>query len=173
MSGRRYPRNPIEVRFREKYAIAESGCWEWTASTVPKGYGVIWFQGKQQYAHRVSYQIHIGPIPGGLLILHECDNPRCVNPQHLFPGTSAQNTADMLSKGRHKTNPAHGERNAMRRHKGLLSGERNGFSKLTQEQVNQIRDLYRNGAKQAELAAQFGVNQPHISRIVRGEAWAH
>jgi hypothetical protein len=161
---------PLE-RLKEKFDVAENGCWMWKAANVPKGYGVMYFNGRQQYAHRISYQIHVGAIPDGLFVLHRCDTPACVNPEHLFLGTLADNTADMMAKGRSKGGAPSGDRNPMRIHKALLSGEKNGSSKLTMEQVEEIRRLYKAGVVQTKLAVQFGVNQPHISRIVRGESW--
>lgn len=159
----------IAARFKQKYVESESGCWEWTASTAGRGYGVIWFEGRQQYAHRVSHQIHKGPVPDSLQVLHECDNPKCVNPAHLFLGTQADNVADMIQKGR---------QNCVRpRYPRPLSvyarGEKIATAKLTTDQIRSIRDLYSQGSTQADLATTFGVNQPQISRIVRRATWKH
>lgn len=79
-----------------------SGCWLWRGASVPRGYGVIYFNGRQTYTHRVSYELHVGPIPDGLFVLHRCDVPACVNPDHLFIGSAADNVADMMAKGRHR-----------------------------------------------------------------------
>ncbi len=81
------------------------GCWEWQASTNLAGYGVFWVEGKAGLAHRVSWEIANGPVPGELCVLHECDNPPCVNPTHLFIGTRADNYADMVAKGRRWCKP--------------------------------------------------------------------
>lgn len=78
-------------------------CWLWTANRLPKGYGVINVGGRagsQQLAHRVSWELHFGPIPDGLWVLHRCDNPPCVRPDHLFLGTVQDNVDDMVTKGR-------------------------------------------------------------------------
>lgn len=92
--------NTVKDRFWAKVRVAP-GCWEWAAAKNGKGYGRIYAWGKQQSAHRVSYALAYGPIPLGLFVLHHCDNPGCVNPNHLFLGTQKDNIHDMLRKGRH------------------------------------------------------------------------
>jgi hypothetical protein len=91
---------PVWPRFNARYAISETGCWEWTGALNNKGYGKLCVNGKQIFAHRASYALHVGPIPPGSVICHLCDNPRCVNPDHLFAGTMLDNTRDMIAKGR-------------------------------------------------------------------------
>lgn len=130
-----------------------SGCWLWTkALSVTGGYGQIGINGKILPAHRVSYECFVGPIPAGMKACHKCDTPACVNPDHLFLGTQADNMRDMDSKGRRVS----------------LKGEDAGRAKLTAVQIEDIRS---SSLTQVELAKKYGVNQTHISRIIRGEAW--
>jgi hypothetical protein len=77
-----------------------SGCWLWARACFKNGYGAIRVEGKTLYAHRVSYELHRGKIPSGAFVLHRCDEPRCVNPDHLSVGTPADNVADMMHRGR-------------------------------------------------------------------------
>ncbi len=133
-----------------------AGCWEWTGRIALHGYGVLTRNAKSLLAHRVSWEVHNGPVPEGAWVLHRCDNRSCVNPDHLFLGTGAENVSDMMSKGRH----AYGERNAQ--------------SKLTEEQVREIRDLHAaGGITHDRLAARYGVARSRISCVIRGESWAH
>lgn len=149
-----------------------TGCLLYTGAGVPRGYGVIYYNGRQQYAHRLAWEIENGPIPDGLFVLHECDVPGCVNPSHLFLGTPKDNTQDMLRKGRCTAGAPYGDRNPMRVHDGLLSGEKSGAAKLTASQVESIRARYATGETQTSLAEEFRVRQGHISRIIRRTAWA-
>lgn len=93
-----------EVLADTGWTVTESGCWEWNGSVTEKGYGLISIARRGLVGarvHRVMYELHVGPIPDGHLIRHKCDNPPCINPDHLEPGTPADNTNDMMMRGRH------------------------------------------------------------------------
>ena len=126
-------------------------CWIWKAGVIYGGYGTIWEKGHKVGAHRVSYELKFGPVPKGLSVLHHCDNPPCVRPEHLFLGTQQSNIDDMREKGRQR----------------YVSGEQAGSSKLTSMQVLEIRRRRSLGELQGNLAREFHVNQSQISMIVR------
>jgi predicted XRE-type DNA-binding protein len=143
-------------RFLSKIEISPSGCWIWVGTNSKSGYGMFKEDGKYYRAHRYSYEFFIGQIPDGLLIRHkECNNPLCVNPEHLLLGSHQDNMNDMTSSGRQ------------------AYGEANGRAKLTAGDVEVIRHLYSTKSmKQAELASVFGVHRTQISHIVRGTQWS-
>lgn len=143
----------LRQRFEEKFYITP-GCWIWTAKRNDDGYGKILFDGKSVGAHRVSHEIYIGPIPGGMYVLHKCDQPRCVNPDHLRIGTHADNMADKVARNRNARN----------------CGEKAGNSKLTEAKILAILSDRRT---QTEIAKYYGVTQAQISRIKRRETWRH
>lgn len=149
----------IRERFDSKWKRdANTGCWLWTASTAGKGYGQFRIPGtrKNIYAHRLSFELFKGALPKGAHIMHSCDTPRCVNPDHLSIGSPLENARDMRDKDRH------------------LNGERNAKAKLTQEQVLAIKTLLaHSGLSQKTIAGLFGIKQMEVSRIKRGERWAH
>ncbi len=136
-------------------------CWHWQGAFTSLGYGVISDRGQHIGAHRFSWVLHFGPIPGALQVLHRCDNPACVNPYHLFLGTQLDNVRDMDAKGRRVTqcNPRRGETHA--------------DAKLTEADVTEIRQLSALGVSQRKIAKQFGMSQQQISDIVRRRRWAH
>lgn len=134
-----------------------SGCWLWTASITPKGYGHISAGYSLKMAHRVSWELHKGAIPDGMLVCHKCDVRSCVNPDHLFLGTSADNTADMMAKGRHRP-PA------------PVVGEKNHSAKLTQDQAIEILAAEET---QTELAKKFNISQSLVSSIRTRQSWNH
>lgn len=152
----------ILQRFHSSYEKAVNGCWNWTASLSSGGYGSFYYSGRSYIASRVSWEFHGGKISNGLCILHKCDNPKCVNPDHLFLGTNADNTADMFKKGRNK--------NIELPHP---CGENHPCAKLTAAKVQEIRYLYDNGKHQRAIGFIFGVSGAHISRIVQRKAWGH
>ena len=144
-----------------------SGCWLWTGSTSGNrwkeglGYGNLSNKGKNYRAHRASWEIHRGPIPKGMNVLHTCDVPRCCNPDHLYIGTMSDNARDMFSRGRsvNQTRP-----------ELLARGARNGVAKLTQEAVEEIRATKRDSIR---LAAKFGITVNYVSHIRSRRVWAH
>lgn len=142
-------------KLRAKIKIStETGCWEWFASKR-HGYGQINVEGTPLAAHRVSYEVHRGPIPDGLHVCHHCDNPACINPEHLFLGTNDDNMADRDAKGR-----------------GIIfRGEGHGSSKLTEADVRAIRAA--KGVSQRKLAEVYGVSGKQICMVRNGKQWAH
>jgi hypothetical protein len=153
-----YKRGTLEERFWDKVEKSD-GCWNWTASCNGPGYGQIrpGGCGNQLLAHRVSWEIHHGPIPDGLCVLHDCDNPPCVNPAHLFLGTKGDNTRDMHAKGR---NPD-------------LRGELGPLAKLTEKQVLEIKMYLAQGVIHRIVAKHFGVGKTAIQKINAGVRWKH
>lgn len=158
-----------EIRFWENVRKTDY-CWIWTASTNRKGYGRFTIGGHSFSAHRYSYHLHYGSVHDGLCVLHKCDNPPCVNPDHLFLGTFAVNNADRAAKGR----SASGERHHLVQHPETVEGERNPFSKLTTAQVLEIRHLYAEGkTTQPKLGLLFGVSTSLVNAIILRHSWKH
>lgn len=129
-----------------------SGCLIWTGATNSKGYGYIWFGGNLIGAHRFAWQREYGKITDNSQVLHKCDVRSCVNVDHLFLGTIAENMADRDAKGR------------------VAFGEKHGNSTLTKKEVLEIRRDKRSGSK---IAADYGISHQNVSRIKLKQLWAH
>ena len=121
-------------RFWDKVKKSDR-CWEWTAGRYVSGYGTFRHKNKSYYAHRMSYEFVIGPIPQGKHVLHKCDNPPCVNPDHLFIGTPLDNARDRAAKGRQVLN--------LKNLRKALPGEGHYNAKLTWEKVRSIRKEHK------------------------------
>jgi hypothetical protein len=161
---------PIPKRFWH-YIKKTKTCWEWTGALV-RGYGQMSVSGNGVPAHRVSWELHYGPIPEGLFVCHHCDNRACVRPDHLFLGTPKENTHDCMRKGRLATGIRSGA--YTKPEKCRMPGERNHQSKLTEDQVREIRRRYSEGGiTQKALAAEYGVTQTCVGGITRGKGWKH
>jgi len=137
------------------------GCWEWTGGRVKFGYGQTSINGKSITAHRMAWILAYGSIPDGLCVLHRCDNPPCVRPDHLFLGTNKDNTRDMIAKGRSKAPRTAGP------------GEVHGNARMSRAEVVRMRKLRKAGWKVDALAEEFRVGTTQVSRITRGVSWSH
>jgi hypothetical protein len=136
------------------YEVNENGCWICTSHKLTKaGYAHTRIKGKHIYIHRLFYEQKYGEIPFGLEACHKCDNPACINPDHLFLGTHFINMQDRTTKGRD------------------TNGKRNGCAKLTETQVKELLSLKH--LKQLELANMFNIAQPTVSGILHGKSWQH
>lgn len=150
-----FDKSPLSVKERiERLSKPEpnTGCWIWMGNVRSTGYGEIRINGTKTKAHRASYQAHAGKIPNGLHVLHRCDIPLCVNPDHLFIGTHKDNMDDMVKKGRQ------------------AKGDCNGNSTLTNEIVLAVREAQGRGV---DIAKQFGITESHVSRIKNKLRWKH
>lgn len=133
----------------------KTGCWEWNRSRTRFGYGQKSIDGCMRKAHILVFELFIHAVPPKHVVCHKCDNPPCVNPDHLFCGTQADNVKDCLSKGR------------MVCHRG----EKHGMCKLKQDQVLEIISRYKAGERSDALGKEFGVNPRFAERVSKGVAW--
>lgn len=143
---------------------SEDECWEWsggkTSKQTGRNYGVVWINGERWKTHRLAWVYEFGPIPRGMNVCHKCDNPPCCNPSHLFIGTTKDNVADCLAKGRGNKERGIDRYNAT----------------LTEEDVREIRSRYKARTKDNSgraLAKEFGVGTTMISAIVCRNRWKH
>jgi hypothetical protein len=149
----------IAERFWKRVTRGEPGeCWNWRGTLNRLGYGQIGRGAARNVgAHRVSYELHFGPIPAGAHILHSCDNRACVNPAHLRPGTHAENMRDRSERGR--VNAARGSKAAR--------------AKLTEDVVAVIKARLALHHSGSTIALELGVDKGTISCIKRGKTWRH
>lgn len=167
----------FEERFWSKvHILGPDDCWVWTAARLKRGYGVIGRGGRGQkgsrLAHRIAYELSNEPIPDGLLVCHRCDNPPCCNPSHLFIGTGKDNAQDALRKGLCYT-PEYFNCEGRKAAYKKIQGEGHGMCRLTEGTVLQIRRLFQQGHRQADLMRQFGVSRVHIFQVIRNKRWKH
>lgn len=155
----------LERFFRRFAAPSDEACWEWAGTKFPFGHGYLLSGGAKTpkvAAHRLSYELFVGPIPRGLFVLHHCDNPSCVNPAHLYIGTNADNMRDVRVRGRQR-------------------GERHPRHRLTEHSVALVRQFLsrhpagrgRKGGQCLFLARWFGVRRATITHAASGRNWGH
>ncbi len=152
---------PAAFRFWEK-VFRTDGCWWWVAGTNEHGYGLFNRSSTRKalstLAHRFSWELHYGPIPGDLCVLHDCDNPLCVRPSHLFLGTRTDNAADKVAKGRQRGS----------------KGVKHYRCLLTEAQVLEIRErAAAGGIAKAALAREYGIATRTLYSIIAGGHWRH
>jgi hypothetical protein len=147
---------PRELAFFEARVRRSDGCWEWTGRRSRYGYGRVLVEGRERGAHRVAYEMSTGVrVPDHLDVCHRCDNRLCVRAEHLFVGTRADNSADMVAKGRQ------------------AKGEKNGQCRLTAEQVLDLRRRASAGESIVSLAKSVPVSMAAVWLAVRGKNWKH
>lgn len=142
----------VQCRIRAQSLVSDSGCWEWRGKRTKDGYGKLNFNQRAVYAHRAAYEAWHEPLRPNQLALHACDNPGCVNPDHLFSGSHADNAADKVSKSRQRF------------------GEAVAAAKLTDAEIRMIR---ASGDATRALGRQFGVAPKTIRQIRTGQTWRH
>lgn len=160
------PGPKIDAESFWRRATSGEGCWTWMEG-VSGGYGRVRGQTygvSTTLAHRVAWVLAGNPDPGDLCVLHHCDNPPCVRPDHLFLGTRADNTADMMGKGRNRLNTDSDS---------FTKGTRNARAKLTNEQVVEIRQRALAGEHYTAVAEAFGISPTHACGIINGRSWRH
>ncbi len=153
----RIPENSEQTKFQRRVKVTDDGCWEWQGHILHNGYGQASVGGKLFRAHRLSFSLFCGDIPEGILVLHKCDNRKCVRPDHLFLGSHSDNMQDCVAKGRIARS----------------IGESNPAAKLTYSQVHGIKVRALAGEPVRYIAEEFGVSQSLVRQIRSGKKWGH
>lgn len=173
------------ARFHACYSVQGNGCWLWRRSSASKRrYASFYVDGRSRQAHHAAWILFRGELPQGVHVLHKCDTPRCVNPDHLFLGTHADNMADMKTKGRARS--ASGDEHWTRRRPEKLKrgaesnwygvsrvGSNNPRSRLTEDVVAIIKARIRSGESDISIAKDVGVRPGAIWFIRTGKHWRH
>lgn len=144
------------ANFSKKF-VRSNGCWLWNGGKNRDGYGQVRLKGRTEYAHRISWVIHNGPIPKGMCVCHQCDNPLCVRPDHLFLGTHAENMADMIAKN----------------HVARFHGKEDTHTKLAKKDIRRMREQYLFGADRKDISLVFNVSISSVYAIVGRRTWRH
>ena len=158
------------VRFLEKFdRSGPDDCWEWHANKNNKGYGMLQSreEGRKVLASRYSYGHFVGPIPNAMIIQHRCDNPGCVNPAHLEPGTMKTNYADMVGKGRRRLGR---DPNCV---PPVRLGEAHGQAKLTEEIVRTIRARIASGESMRAMSREYQIDRKTVAGLRNRTGWKH
>ncbi len=152
-----YPSQPLTKERIEQNVVRvpESGCWIWDGAVSSSGYGKLRSKYTQHTAHKVSYEVFKGPIQPGKYVCHHCDVRACVNPEHLFLGSPKENQQDMAKKMRH------------------AYGDRNGNSKLSEDQAKSILSMRNSGKTKTSVGDAFGVSRVAVAKIWSGALWSH
>jgi len=156
LKNNQYTAPDIIDKFKLYTQKTNDNCIIWIAGKQKDGYGIVNYNGKSQLAHRAAYELFVANIPENMCVCHKCDNPGCVNPDHLFLGSHKDNMNDMKLKGRRKN---------------IGIKEKNGRAKLTIEKANKIRLEKKQGKTLKELSIIFNVGISTIGRVCRMENW--
>ncbi len=155
--------SPVSTATFWRSIVVAPDCWKWTGRKDRHGYGIMHYRNIDGTPHwtvlatRISWFLHHGEMPQDKHVLHSCDNPECVNPNHLFLGTHVDNMADRDKKGRNKVH----------------FGQDNFQCRLTPEKVLEIRELSKQGLSSIKIGARFGVSKTSILMILNGRTWGH
>lgn len=160
MKSWEYRNLPISERILTRITCRDDGCHIFEGAKDSDGYGRVKLNGVGIAVHRWMYEHNFGAVPQGNHVLHKCDTPACVNPEHLFLGTHAENMADKAAKGRSKNVP-------------IGHSHKRPMAKINDEKAKQIKELLRRGYRQADIARDFGVSRNLISEISLGKTWRH
>ena len=143
--GHRVVNRPSLSDLFESKVVRQDGCWGWNGC-LSNGYGAIGHSGKSLGAHRVSYELFVGPVPKGMHVCHKCDNPICTNPDHLFLGDQAENMRDMARKGRNV-----------------------GGIRYPADRIQQVLSYEGSGLTSRKISSETGISRSHVIRILRRE----
>lgn len=151
----------LQEHIEQNVTVTESGCWTWNGHRMPEptNYGMISIKNVPRYVHRVQYTLVFGLIPKGLQVLHECDNPPCCNPQHLFLGTQSDNIIDRNSKGR--ANYKHHQ------------GEDHHFATITEALAIEILKRLSLGARIADLTQEYNLSKHVVPGLAHNKSWKY